>query len=69
MLIGDLKYHLNVQESPMRFHAAQVLLGLEHINYDLKLGDVLVDENGHVHVKISDLGLLGESGNVRGYAR
>eukprot|EP00484_Ammonia_sp_Unknown_P024541 CAMPEP_0197026968 /NCGR_PEP_ID=MMETSP1384-20130603/6972_1 /TAXON_ID=29189 /ORGANISM="Ammonia sp." /LENGTH=668 /DNA_ID=CAMNT_0042455749 /DNA_START=109 /DNA_END=2115 /DNA_ORIENTATION=+ len=79
MLGGDLKYHLNVQEKfsepRTRFHAAQVLLGLEHIHTkgivyrDLKLENVLVDENGHC--KISDLGLavlLGESGKVRGYA-
>jgi len=79
MLGGDLKYHLNVQEkfseARTRFHAAQVLLGLEHIHSkgivyrDLKLENVLVDENGHV--KISDLGLavlLGDSGKVRGYA-
>jgi len=79
MLGGDLKYHLNVQEkfseARTRFHAAQVLLGLEHIHSkgivyrDLKLENVLVDENGHC--KISDLGLavlLGESGKVRGYA-
>jgi len=79
MLGGDLKYHLNVQEkfseARTRFHAAQVLLGLEHIHSkgivyrDLKLENVLVDEHGHV--KISDLGLavlLGDSGKVRGYA-
>eukprot|EP01083_Nonionella_stella_P084932 235215_1 len=79
MLGGDLKYHLNVQEkfseARTRFHAAQVLLGLEHIHTkgivyrDLKLENVLVDEKGHC--KISDLGLavlLGESGKVRGYA-
>jgi len=79
MLGGDLKYHLNVQEkfseARTRFHAAQVLLGLEHIHSkgivyrDLKLENVLVDENGHC--KISDLGLavlLGDSGKVRGYA-
>jgi len=79
MLGGDLKYHLNVKEkfgeARTRFHAAQILLGLEHIHSkgivyrDLKLENVLVDEVGHV--KISDLGLavlLGESGKVRGYA-
>ena len=79
MLGGDLKYHLNVQEKfsedRARFHAAQVLLGLEHIHSkgivyrDLKLENVLVDENGHV--KISDLGLavsVGHGGSVRGYA-
>eukprot|EP00485_Elphidium_margaritaceum_P015503 CAMPEP_0202727610 /NCGR_PEP_ID=MMETSP1385-20130828/185210_1 /ASSEMBLY_ACC=CAM_ASM_000861 /TAXON_ID=933848 /ORGANISM="Elphidium margaritaceum" /LENGTH=676 /DNA_ID=CAMNT_0049393853 /DNA_START=128 /DNA_END=2158 /DNA_ORIENTATION=- len=79
MLGGDLKYHLNVSEkfseARTRFHAAQVLLGLEHIHTkgivyrDLKLENVLVDEAGHC--KISDLGLavlLGDSGKVRGYA-
>lgn len=79
MLGGDLKYHLNMQEkfpeARTRFHASQVLLGLEHIHSkgivyrDLKLENVLVDEKGHV--QISDLGLavlLGDSGKVRGYA-
>merc|ERR1719189_858984 len=78
MLGGDLKYHLNVQEkfseARTRFHAAQVLLGLEHIHSkgivyrDLKLENVLVDEKGHC--KISDLGLAVRVSKelVKGYA-
>merc|ERR1719189_165031 len=78
MLGGDLKYHLNVQEkfseARTRFHAAQVLLGLEHIHSkgivyrDLKLENVLVDEKGHC--KISDLGLAVRMSSelVKGYA-
>jgi len=79
MVGGDLKFHLNkegrfsVERS--RFYAAEVLLGLQHIHSkgilyrDIKLENVLLDNNGHC--KISDLGLAvrcGAGGSVRGYA-
>lgn len=68
---GDLKFHLtksrngNIQGFPeprARFHAAEILLGLEAMHSkniifrDLKLENVLLDEEGHC--KISDLGLV-----------
>eukprot|EP00484_Ammonia_sp_Unknown_P018242 CAMPEP_0197033076 /NCGR_PEP_ID=MMETSP1384-20130603/11576_1 /TAXON_ID=29189 /ORGANISM="Ammonia sp." /LENGTH=723 /DNA_ID=CAMNT_0042462829 /DNA_START=76 /DNA_END=2247 /DNA_ORIENTATION=+ len=78
MTAGDLKFHLNrdgvFAEPRARFYAAQILLGMEHIHSkgiiyrDLKLENVLVDEQGHI--KISDLGLAVSmhAGLVRGYA-
>jgi len=80
MLGGDLKYHLNVNEKftedRARFHAAQVLLGLQHIHSknivyrDLKLENILLDQHGHC--KVSDLGLAvlltPSKDKVRGYA-
>ena len=75
---GDLKFHTNrdgtFAEPRIRFIAAQMLLGLEHIHAndivfrDLKLENVLVDDRGHV--KLSDLGLAVsvEYGPVKGYA-
>jgi beta-adrenergic-receptor kinase len=62
---GDLHYHLSqhgvFNEHDMRFYAAEVILGLEHMHKryivyrDLKPANILLDEHGHV--RISDLGL------------
>ena len=62
---GDLHYHLSqhgvFSEREVRFYAAEVVLGLEHMHThsivyrDLKPANILLDEHGHV--KISDLGL------------
>ncbi|PAA92981.1 hypothetical protein BOX15_Mlig017670g1 [Macrostomum lignano] len=62
---GDLHYHLSQHgvfaEKEVKFYAAEVLLGLEHMHSrfvvyrDLKPANILLDEHGHV--RISDLGL------------
>ncbi|GBP25991.1 G protein-coupled receptor kinase 1 [Eumeta japonica] len=62
---GDLHYHLSqhgvFNEAEMKFYAAEVILGLEHMHKrhivyrDLKPANILLDEHGHV--RISDLGL------------
>uniref|UniRef100_A0AAZ3NU61 G protein-coupled receptor kinase n=1 Tax=Oncorhynchus tshawytscha TaxID=74940 RepID=A0AAZ3NU61_ONCTS len=61
----DLHYHLSqhgvFSEKEMRFYAAEIILGLEHMHNrfvvyrDLKPANILLDEHGHV--RISDLGL------------
>eukprot|EP00474_Spongospora_subterranea_P009656 CRZ10114.1 hypothetical protein [Spongospora subterranea] len=77
MMGGDLKFHLNKEmvffEARARFHAAEILLGLEHIHSksiiyrDMKLENVLLDERGHC--RISDLGLaVMTNDKVKGYA-
>jgi len=77
MVGGDLKFHLNkderFHEQRARFYAAEVLLGLEHIHSkgiiyrDMKLENVLLDEQGHC--RISDLGLAVKTKDkVKGYA-
>jgi len=73
---GDLKFHLNkdelFSEERARFHAAEVLLGLEHIHShgiiyrDMKLENILLDRKGHC--SLSDLGLAVKSEKVKGYA-
>lgn len=65
---GDLQYHLSeskdnrFEENRARLYAAELVLALEHIHSldyvyrDLKPGNVLLDETGHV--MLSDLGLV-----------
>ncbi|GLD92346.1 hypothetical protein PINS_up000879 [Pythium insidiosum] len=64
---GDLSFHLNrcrFTESQVRFWAAQILLGLQHLHEknivyrDLKPENILLDEKGNC--SISDLGLAVE---------
>jgi beta-adrenergic-receptor kinase len=65
---GDLHYHLTqhgvFSENEVRFYAAELVLGLEHIHRqnivyrDLKPSNILLDEQGHI--RISDLGLACE---------
>jgi beta-adrenergic-receptor kinase len=62
---GDLHYHLSqhgiFSDKEVRFYAAEIILGLEHMHSrsivyrDLKPANILLDEHGHV--RISDLGL------------
>lgn len=64
---GDLSFHLNrsrFTETQVRFWAAQILLGLQHLHEknivyrDLKPENILLDERGNC--SISDLGLAVE---------
>ncbi|DAZ93205.1 TPA: hypothetical protein N0F65_011746, partial [Lagenidium giganteum] len=64
---GDLSFHLNrcrFTEAQVRFWAAQILLGLQHLHEknivyrDLKPENILLDERGNC--SISDLGLAVE---------
>lgn len=64
---GDLSFHLNrsrFTETQVRYWAAQILLGLQHLHEknivyrDLKPENILLDENGNC--SISDLGLAVE---------
>uniref|UniRef100_A0A8C2YWC3 G protein-coupled receptor kinase n=1 Tax=Cyclopterus lumpus TaxID=8103 RepID=A0A8C2YWC3_CYCLU len=64
---GDLKFHTYNMGTPgfekdrVRFYAAQICCGLEHLHResivyrDLKPENILLDDNGHI--RISDLGL------------
>ena len=74
---GDLSYHLAVNgafsHKQARFHAMEILLGLEHLHdlglvyRDLKPENVLINFSGHC--KISDLGLAVKVGKgVKGCA-
>jgi len=74
---GDLKFHLvnasRFSEKRSRFYAAEILLGLEHIHAvkiiyrDLKLENVLLDQQGHC--RLSDLGLaVLTDQKIKGYA-
>eukprot|EP00475_Leptophrys_vorax_P007158 TRINITY_DN14533_c0_g1_i1.p1 TRINITY_DN14533_c0_g1~~TRINITY_DN14533_c0_g1_i1.p1 ORF type:complete len:850 (+),score=206.48 TRINITY_DN14533_c0_g1_i1:191-2740(+) len=65
---GDLQYHLSeakdncFDEPRTKFYAAELLLAIEHIHSldyvyrDLKPGNILLDESGHL--MLSDLGLV-----------
>jgi len=57
---GNLHYHLSqhgvFSESQMKFYAAEIILGLEHMHRryivyrDLKLANILLDHRGHVRI-------------------
>ncbi|XP_041936886.1 G protein-coupled receptor kinase 5 isoform X2 [Alosa sapidissima] len=76
---GDLKFHIyniglpGLSNERVRFYAAQVYCGLEHLHQksivyrDLKPENILLDDDGHI--RISDLGLavaLTKNGEAHG---
>ena len=67
---GDIEYHIDQKEvfdeQTSKFFAAEILLALEYLHSkqvlyrDLKPGNILIDEDGHV--KLADFGLAKDMG-------